>query len=101
MQQDSQSRPRQLGLADKTRPRYEVNKGTRQSREVFVQTIYVSLCSEEFLSLEKYFSVIQNLNSQGASVLGHPKRVETLGETQLPYSVFLDFVLSLGENKFR
>jgi len=37
----------------------------------------------------------------GASVLGQPSRVERLGETQLPYSVFLDYVLSLGENKFR
>ena len=34
-------------------------------------------------------------------MLGEPCRVETLGDTQLPYSVFLDYVLSLGENKFR
>ena len=33
--------------------------------------------------------------------MGEPKKVERLGETQLPYSVFLDYVLSLGENKFR
>ena len=44
---------------------------------------------------------IENVNFQGGSVLGQPSRVETLGETQLPYSVFLDYVLTLGENKFR
>jgi len=37
----------------------------------------------------------------GTSILGEPVRKEKLGETQLPYSVFLDYVLSLGENKFR
>ena len=45
--------------------------------------------------------IVENFNFQGGSVLGQPSRVETLGETQLPYSVFLDYVLSLGENKFR
>ena len=45
--------------------------------------------------------IVENVNFQGGSVLGQPSRVETLGETQLPYSVFLDYVLSLGENKFR
>merc|ERR1712243_182034 len=38
---------------------------------------------------------------QGGTGLGDPDRIENLGETQLPYSVFLDFVLSLGENKFK
>merc|ERR1712089_20863 len=39
--------------------------------------------------------------NQGGTGLGDPDRIENLGETQLPYSVFLDFVLSLGENKFK
>merc|ERR1711953_1478697 len=51
----------------------------------------------------EYFFTDRGLVSvmPGGSVLGEPSRVETLGETQLPYSVFLDYVLSLGENKFR
>ena len=39
--------------------------------------------------------------SQGGFVLGEPERIESLGETQLPYSVFLDFVLSLGDTKYK
>ena len=38
---------------------------------------------------------------QGGFVLGEPERIESLGETQLPYSVFLDFVLSLGDTKYK
>ena len=93
---DSQSRPRHCLASSVSQT------STEQGREVFVKkTIYTSLCSEESSSLEKYLSVIRNVNFQGASVLGQPSRVERLGETQLPYSVFLDYVLSLGENKFR
>ena len=39
--------------------------------------------------------------SQGGFVLGEPQRIESLGETQLPYSVFLDFILSLGDSKYK
>ena len=38
---------------------------------------------------------------QGGFVLGEPQRIESLGETQLPYSVFLDFILSLGDSKYK
>eukprot|EP00092_Neocalanus_flemingeri_P026076 GFUD01028261.1.p1 GENE.GFUD01028261.1~~GFUD01028261.1.p1 ORF type:complete len:722 (-),score=173.26 GFUD01028261.1:264-2429(-) len=37
----------------------------------------------------------------GGTGLGDPDRIENIGETQLPYSVFLDYVLSLGETKFK
>ena len=38
---------------------------------------------------------------QGGSVLGEPQKIESLGETQLPYSVFLDYILSIGDTKFK
>jgi len=37
----------------------------------------------------------------GSTGLGEPDRIEKLGETQLPYSVFLDYLLTIGENKFK
>jgi len=37
----------------------------------------------------------------GSTGLGEPDRIENLGETQLPYSVFLDYLLTIGENKFK
>ena len=38
---------------------------------------------------------------QGGCVLGDPHKVESIGDTQLPYSVFLDYVLSLGDSKYK
>ena len=38
---------------------------------------------------------------QGGTVLGSPDRVESVGVTQIPYSIFLDYILSLGETKFK
>jgi len=40
-------------------------------------------------------------DNQGGTALGKPDRVEHLGETQIPYSVFLDYLLSLGETKYK
>jgi len=37
----------------------------------------------------------------GSTGLGEPDRIENLGDTQLPYSVFLDYLLTIGENKFK
>jgi len=37
----------------------------------------------------------------GGTGLGDPDKIENIGETQLPYSVFLDYILSLGETKFK
>jgi hypothetical protein len=42
-----------------------------------------------------------NLNSQDGTPLGAPDRVENIGETQLPYSVFLDYALSIADTKYR
>ena len=41
------------------------------------------------------------LQIQSSSVLGQPERKENIGETQLPYSVFLDYIVSLAETKFK
>ena len=38
---------------------------------------------------------------QCGTVLGEPNRVVNLGETFIPYQVFLDYVLGLGESTFR
>ena len=38
---------------------------------------------------------------QGSTIYGEPKRVEHMGDTEIPYSIFFDFVLSLSENAFR
>jgi len=55
--------------------------------------------------LETLFSYVQcmfiHLYIQDGTPLGSPSRVENVGETQLPYSVFLDYVLSLAETKYR
>lgn len=37
---------------------------------------------------------------QGGTVLGEPQRVEKLGDTFLPYSVFLEYINGLGTSKF-
>ena len=38
---------------------------------------------------------------QRGTIYGEPKRVEHMGDTEIPYSIFFDFVLSLSENAFR
>lgn len=35
------------------------------------------------------------------TIYGEPKRFEHMGDTEIPYSIFFDFVLSLSENAFR
>ena len=37
---------------------------------------------------------------QGGTVLGTPDRVESLGETEVPHSLFLDYVIALGDSTF-
>jgi hypothetical protein len=39
--------------------------------------------------------------SQGGTILGEATQVITLGETFIPYQVFLEYVLGLGETTFR
>ncbi|XP_043280781.1 uncharacterized protein [Venturia canescens] len=36
----------------------------------------------------------------GGTVLGEPLRIEKLGETYLPYSIFLEYINGLGSSKF-
>jgi len=36
-----------------------------------------------------------------ATIHGEPKRVEHMGDTEIPYSIFFDFVLTLSENSYR
>ena len=37
---------------------------------------------------------------QSCTVLGQPARVESVGETEVSYSLFLDYVIALGESTF-
>ncbi|XP_026473815.1 uncharacterized protein LOC113377647 isoform X2 [Ctenocephalides felis] len=46
------------------------------------------------------FSGIQTC-TPGGTVLGPPLRVERIGSTEVPYSVFLDYVLQLGDTTFK
>jgi hypothetical protein len=39
--------------------------------------------------------------SQGGTILGEATQVINLGETFIPYQVFLEYVLGLGETTFR
>ena len=39
--------------------------------------------------------------SQGGTILGEATEVISLGETFIPYQVFLEYVLGLGETTFR
>jgi len=34
-------------------------------------------------------------------LLGEPDRVEKIGTTEIPYSIFLDYVLNLGETRYK
>ena len=38
---------------------------------------------------------------QKATIHGEPKRVEHMGDTEIPYSIFFDFILTLSENSYR
>jgi len=51
----------------------------------------------------EYFFTANGVGSviPGGTGLGDPDQIESVGETQLPYSVFLDYILSLGETKFK
>ena len=55
-----------------------------------------SICQWEKFSLFKLLKLFQD-----SCDVGDPGRQETIGETQLPYSVFLDYILSLAETKFK
>ncbi|XP_076053020.1 uncharacterized protein LOC143032337 isoform X3 [Oratosquilla oratoria] len=37
----------------------------------------------------------------GQTVLGDPDRVEALGESQVPYQLFLEYIIGLGESSFK
>lgn len=40
-------------------------------------------------------------NCQGQTVLGPPDKTESVGETEISYSLFLDFILTLADTTFR
>lgn len=40
-------------------------------------------------------------HSQGETLLGKPNRSEKLGSSEIPFSIFFDFVLTLGETKYK
>ncbi|GFW51117.1 desumoylating isopeptidase 1 [Trichonephila clavipes] len=37
----------------------------------------------------------------GETILGEPDQILTLGKTELPYSVFLEYIFALGESTYR
>jgi hypothetical protein len=37
---------------------------------------------------------------QGGTVLGEPDHIEILGETQIPYDVFVEFLAELEKERF-
>merc|ERR1712001_294245 len=37
----------------------------------------------------------------GETLLGEPDRVEKIGTTEIPYPIFLDYILNLGETRYR
>jgi len=39
--------------------------------------------------------------SPGGTVLGEPDRIEVLGESQVPYQLFLEYIFGLGESAYR
>ena len=76
------------------------------SEKKLVRTVQSSFKSSFKPSQWLYFTEseqteVHKVIFQGGFVLGEPHRTECLGETQLPYSVFLDFVLSLGDTKYK
>lgn len=38
---------------------------------------------------------------QGTTVLGNPTKIETIGDTFIPYQVFKDYLRGLAESTFR
>merc|ERR1711908_266061 len=41
------------------------------------------------------------LQASGGTVLGEPDRIEVLGESQVPYQLFLEYIFGLGESAYR
>merc|ERR1711899_357975 len=39
--------------------------------------------------------------SGGETLLGEPDRVEKIGTTEIPYQIFLEFILNLGETRYK
>jgi len=72
------------------------NPAFGQSLEGVWHSGLVAYGREYFFTQEGIASVVP-----GSTGLGDPDRIENLGDTQLPYSVFLDYLLTLGENKFK
>merc|ERR1712228_941327 len=40
-------------------------------------------------------------HQKGGTILGEPDRVENLGESQVPYQLFLEYIFGLGEQTYR
>ena len=47
----------------------------------------------------KVFQVVFWL--QGETILGEPDQILKLGRTELPYSVFLEYIFALGESTYK
>merc|ERR1712142_149649 len=42
-----------------------------------------------------------NNNNKGGTILGEPDKVEDLGESQVPYQLFLEYIFGLGDQSYR
>ncbi|XP_023242567.1 uncharacterized protein LOC111640749 [Centruroides sculpturatus] len=51
----------------------------------------------------EYFFLSPGVEScrPGGTILGEPDQILTLGKTELPYSVFLEYIFGLGESNYR
>ena len=55
---------------------------------------------QEFHNCLTAFTFSNYPSLQGCTVLGTPERVESVGETEVPHSLFLDYVIALGDSTF-
>lgn len=57
-----------------------------------------SNCTAEMLIHSLYICTVV---FQGGTILGDPDRVEELGESQVPYQLFLEYIFGLGEATYK
>lgn len=75
------------------------------NREIISKKKLFLLISNFMLFLSFYFRYfygsegIQSLDP-GATLLGEPDQIVNLGKSEIPYSLFLEYLFSLGESSF-
>ncbi len=54
-----------------------------------------------FSSVEKFAKQQQNLTLQGGTIMGQPDQVENLGNTQIPFDVFMQYLQEQAQSDFQ